>query len=147
VKFAKPTIEELRGYAKVMGYTNFDPEVFHDYYETVGWKVGNTGKPMICWQAAVRQWVRRQREWSSQPAARPSEQRSRAKRIADWEAALRDVVLAVWPHHNDREEVRRMLRAARDKYADLGRSADNRTVAEAALEIIRAREASGWGGC
>lgn len=55
-RFLKPKIEELKEYFKERG--NIDEvEVFFDYYESKGWKVGNA--PMKCWKATVRNWLRR----------------------------------------------------------------------------------------
>ena len=147
-RFTPPTVETVAAYAGALGYTDFDAGEFVDYYSEVGWLVGKTRKPMACWQAAVRQWQRRQREWGAADKAHPvpDARRRRLKLRADWDAALGETVLAVWPHHKDRVQVGRMLRAARDKYADLGRNQDGETVSDAALRVIRDREESGWGG-
>lgn len=150
-KFEKPTLDALRGYARAIHYTDFDADAFFDYYESVGWTVGKSRKPMVCWQAAIRTWRRNQTTWAADAGGAQSNNRASAakaesRRRSDWEAALRDLVLAVWPHHADRAEVGRMLRAARDKYRDLGCDKAGRTVGDAALEVIRAREENGWGG-
>lgn len=54
--FVKPSLEEVQAYCKIRG-NSIDPQAFIDYYESVGWKVGN--KPMKDWQACVRTWERR----------------------------------------------------------------------------------------
>lgn len=54
-RFTKPTIEQITFYCKERG-NNIDAQSFYDYYESVGWKVGN--KPMKDWRAAVRTWER-----------------------------------------------------------------------------------------
>lgn len=54
-RFIKPTIEQITSYCKERG-NNIDAQSFYDYYESVGWKVGN--KPMKEWRAAVRTWER-----------------------------------------------------------------------------------------
>lgn len=59
VRFVKPTIEEVRAYCRDRGNT-IDPEAFVAYYESKGWKVGNT--PMRDWKAAVITWERRRKE-------------------------------------------------------------------------------------
>jgi len=59
--FRKPTVNELRGYAREIKYTNFDADRFFDYYECCGWIVGK-GKPMKDWRAAVRNWRRMDRD-------------------------------------------------------------------------------------
>jgi len=52
-KFEKPTIEQIRSYC-LERKNNVDPEVFFDFYESKGWKVGNS--PMKDWKACVRTW-------------------------------------------------------------------------------------------
>jgi hypothetical protein len=67
--FAKPSIDELTAYAASIGFSGFDPEQFHDYYESCGWVVGRARKPMRNWQAAVRTWRRMRAEWAGAPTA------------------------------------------------------------------------------
>lgn len=57
-RFAPPTIEEVKAYIEEKNYP-VDPEAFMDFYESVGWKVGN--KSMKDWRAAVRTWARREK--------------------------------------------------------------------------------------
>lgn len=52
----RPTLEEISAYCKERN-SSVSAEHFFDYYESVGWRVGN--KPMKSWQAAVRTWERR----------------------------------------------------------------------------------------
>lgn len=54
--FQKPSIEEIQIYC-IERKNAIDPQAFYDFYESVGWKVGN--KPMKNWQAAVRTWEKR----------------------------------------------------------------------------------------
>lgn len=55
-RFKKPTIAEVEAYCKERG--NFvDAQRFIDFYESKGWKVGNTA--MKDWKAAVRTWEQR----------------------------------------------------------------------------------------
>lgn len=58
-RFTPPTPEEVAAYAKEKGYTpaQLDPERFVDYYESKGWRVGNS--PMKDWRAAARNWAAR----------------------------------------------------------------------------------------
>jgi hypothetical protein len=55
-KFKKPTIEEIKNYC-LERKNNVDANNFFDFYQTKGWKVGNS--PMKDWQACVRTWERR----------------------------------------------------------------------------------------
>lgn len=55
--FVAPTPEEVKTYCQERK-NDIDPELFHDYYEEVGWIVGKTRKPMKNWRAAVRYWER-----------------------------------------------------------------------------------------
>ena len=52
-RFVKPTIEQIEAYIKEKGY-HFDAEHFWNYYESKGWKVGNS--PMKNWKAACATW-------------------------------------------------------------------------------------------
>ena len=58
-RFSPPTLDEVRDYINEQGY-RIDAEAFIDHYQSVGWKVGQ--KPMKDWKAAVRTWVRRDKE-------------------------------------------------------------------------------------
>ena len=52
-KFKKPTIEEITEYCQERKNT-INPDEFYNYYESVGWKVGN--KPIKEWKACIRTW-------------------------------------------------------------------------------------------
>lgn len=58
-KFKKPTLEEIQAYCKERN-DNVNAEQFYDYYESIGWKVGN--KCMKDWKACVRTWERNEKE-------------------------------------------------------------------------------------
>lgn len=58
-KFVKPNISDIKEYASNNNLT-LDAELFYDYYESKGWKVGSS--PMKDWKATVRNWVRRNYE-------------------------------------------------------------------------------------
>ena len=53
IRFNKPSVDEVRAYCIERG-NSVDADVFCSFYESKGWKVGNT--PMKDWQAAVRTW-------------------------------------------------------------------------------------------
>lgn len=57
--FVRPSAEEVTAYGASIGF-QIDGAAFCDFYESKGWKVGNT--PMRSWQAAVRTWKRRPRD-------------------------------------------------------------------------------------
>ena len=57
-RFTPPTLDEVRAYVAEKGYT-FDPETFHAYYETSGWKLAN-GNQMKSWQSACVTWQKRE---------------------------------------------------------------------------------------
>lgn len=63
LRFTKPSVDEVRSYCTERN-NGVDPESFWDFYESKGWKVGNT--PMKDWQAAVRTW---EKSGSRAPAA------------------------------------------------------------------------------
>ena len=66
-RFEKPTVNDIIRYCYENNYS-IDAQAFCDYYDSVGWRVGN--KPMKDWRAAVRTWVRREQSGSNvhQPA-------------------------------------------------------------------------------
>lgn len=54
--FKAPTLEEITAYCSERN-NSVDPNTFFDYYESVGWKIGN--RSMKDWRATVRNWERR----------------------------------------------------------------------------------------
>ncbi len=54
-RFKKPTIEEINQYITEKGY-NIDAQYFFDYYESNGWKRGNT--KMASWKHTLSNWNR-----------------------------------------------------------------------------------------
>lgn len=54
-RFAPPTMENVSGYCREMGYC-IDAERFVDFYESKGWMVGKN--KMKDWKAAVRTWAK-----------------------------------------------------------------------------------------
>ena len=55
-RFTPPSVDEVRAYCFEKGYT-FDPEAFVAFYQSKGWKVGNT--PMKDWKACCVTWSKR----------------------------------------------------------------------------------------
>lgn len=58
-KFTKPTVEQVAAYCSERN-NGINAQQFVDFYASKGWKVGNT--PMKDWQAAVRNWERRDKQ-------------------------------------------------------------------------------------
>lgn len=56
-KFVKPTLQEVQDFIKTQNITNVDAEVFCNYYESNGWRIGRNA--MKNWQMAVRGWATR----------------------------------------------------------------------------------------
>lgn len=54
--FVRPSLDEVREYIQQRGSV-VNPEAFFDFYESVGWRVGN--KPMKKWHNAIGTWERR----------------------------------------------------------------------------------------
>lgn len=54
-RFVPPTLEEVASYCRERNNT-VDPQHWHDYYSSNGWKVGKN--PMKDWKSAVRTWER-----------------------------------------------------------------------------------------
>lgn len=61
-KFSPPTEEEVKKYCEI-NYPNLDYEKFYDYYSASGW-IQRNGNPMVCWQSALKVWVKRDETFS-----------------------------------------------------------------------------------
>lgn len=68
-RFVKPELHELAAYFLERGSLtcNDDAQAFMDYFIQVDWLVGKTKKPMKCWKAAVRNWMRGAANEANQP--------------------------------------------------------------------------------
>lgn len=66
--FKKPTVEEVREFCEENGY-DINPKDFVNYYDMVGWVVGNNKKKMDSWKAAVANWAKNQKEWAKEKAS------------------------------------------------------------------------------
>ncbi len=70
-RFVPPSLDEVKKFFLENGFTS-DAEAFFDYYEANGWTQGNR-KPLKKWEAAARQWERRQLEFTnSRPGSKPT---------------------------------------------------------------------------
>jgi hypothetical protein len=56
VKFTKPSIEELRAYAKEIGLPESDGDSMLEHWEGNGWK--NGANKVVCWKSTMRRWER-----------------------------------------------------------------------------------------
>ena len=61
----KPTPKQVTDYARSRGF-DLDGELFCNFYASKGWLVGKT--PMKDWQAAVRTWLRNQKQRADRPS-------------------------------------------------------------------------------
>ena len=61
-RFVAPTLDEIQEYCKEKGF-NVDAASIYDHYTANGWVQGKN-KPIKDWRAAVRQWARREDEFS-----------------------------------------------------------------------------------
>ena len=61
--FKKPNIQEIKNYCSTRK-NDIDPNVFYDFYESVGWFVGN--RKMYDWRATVRIWEYRNKQKQKQ---------------------------------------------------------------------------------
>lgn len=57
--FSPPGVQDVNDYCREQGYSSFG-ERFVDYYESIGWTVGD--KPMRDWKAAARNWQRKSQD-------------------------------------------------------------------------------------
>jgi hypothetical protein len=124
----RPTIDELRAYAKEIGFNNFDAGRFLDYWEMRGWMM-RPGIPMKSWQAAVRTWRRNQNEWSTNKEPSRHDQRDLqeiAKKHEERhlkEYADRLIAVRSWydspeqcPYGDPEEEERRLVAKIKDNF-------------------------------
>lgn len=63
--FTKPTVGEIQEYVDEIK-ANISAQTFWDFYESKGWVVGKS--PMKSWRAAVRTWMRREKDSSKKGA-------------------------------------------------------------------------------
>jgi|GEM_PF-3403115 len=97
VVFVKPEVHEVIQYTREIG-SMIDGQEFCDFYESKGWRVGNS--PMKDWKAALRQWESRrkhEREAARDDKAQRAGFHAQARQDAQWdvfreftEAAARD---------------------------------------------------------
>lgn len=66
-RFVAPSLNEVKTYFLKSNFTS-DAERFFDYYDANGWTQGK-GKPIKNWQAAARNWERRQSEFEPKAKA------------------------------------------------------------------------------
>lgn len=78
--FSPPSLDEVKDFFSKGNFTS-DPAAFFDHYEANGW-VQRVGKPIKNWQAAARQWERRQAEFASRPAMEPATKAERRTEFA-----------------------------------------------------------------
>lgn len=78
--FFPPSLDEVRDFFSKGNFTS-DPAAFFDHYEANGW-VQRGGKPIKNWQAAARQWERRQAEFAPRPAMDPATKTERRTEFA-----------------------------------------------------------------
>lgn len=60
--FTPPTLDEVKAHFKAVG-TKIDPETFHAYYESNGWKLAS-GVPVKKWQACLTTWEKRRKDFT-----------------------------------------------------------------------------------
>lgn len=79
-KFTKPEVIELQHYFHERGSPTCvdDAQAFFDHFTSNGWKVGGKGA-MKCWKAAVRNWMR----GNKNEAAKQSNRKSHTARAVD----------------------------------------------------------------
>ncbi|MDD3186730.1 MAG: hypothetical protein PHT76_15730 [Anaerostipes sp.] len=80
--FVPPTLENVMGYCQEKGY-EIDCERFIDFYSSKGWMVGKN--KMKDWKAAVRNWVRREKD-DSKPQVKSKANHNFDQRDYDFEA-------------------------------------------------------------
>ena len=69
-KFRRPSLEEVTAYCDERR-NGIDPQAFLDFYDSKGWKVGNT--PMKDWRAAIRTWESKRKTPPPTPSPKKEE--------------------------------------------------------------------------
>ena len=82
-RFQKPTVLEIQAYCTERN-NGIDAQSFFDFYESKGWKVGNT--PMKDWRAAVRTWEKRKQGEQNDGAIDYNRQNADLSKYAKFEA-------------------------------------------------------------
>lgn len=104
--FIPPTVDQVAAYLDQESITGIDPAKFIDYYQQTGWKL-SSGQAMKDWQAAIRNWHRRDLERkNTAPNADPyGNQAMVARMTAKITAESRQTELALEQpeisHHDD----------------------------------------------
>lgn len=102
-RFTPPTVTEVSDYCRENNY-NIDAQRFVDFYESKGWMVGKN--KMKDWKAAVRNWVRRQKEDNSSEKSLDEKTQKRYAKYDEW-------------HRRGLGEVDENTLKRREKYAEL----------------------------
>mgnify|MGYP003643476057 CR=1 FL=1 len=84
-RFTKPDVPELALYFHEKGSVtcNDDANSFFDYFETCGWVVGKARKPMKCWKAAVRTWMKNGKLYETNKRTSTNDKQTETRRQAE----------------------------------------------------------------
>lgn len=66
-RFSPPSLEEVKAAFSEKGFAPSEADKFMAYFESVGWVVGASRKPMKNWRGAVATWCGRMRESGVSP--------------------------------------------------------------------------------
>jgi len=72
----RPSLQDIIDFCLSNNFS-MDPEKFYNYEEAKGWKVGN--QPMKDWQAACRNWEKREQEFIIERQQKPNGRKSSTK--------------------------------------------------------------------
>lgn len=61
-EFIPPTLDEVKQYVSEKSL-DIDPQHFHDYYKSQGWKKNN-GQKVVDWKACLRTWSKNETKWN-----------------------------------------------------------------------------------
>ena len=70
-KFEKPTLLELKTAFREKGFAESEADKFLAYFDSVGWVVGASRKPMKNWRGAVATWCGKLKESGVRPKSAP----------------------------------------------------------------------------
>lgn len=76
-KFTPPTPEEVQAHCAKIGLPEIEGEKFVAYFESCGWVIGKSRKPMVSWRGAMSTWRLNWLERGGTMQAQPQTQHQR----------------------------------------------------------------------
>ena len=82
-RFVEPSLEDVRQYFFEQGeQQSTEPQRFHDYYSSNGWRVGKN--KMKCWKSSARGWISRNKSGGNNATYQPTNQQATNSNDTSW---------------------------------------------------------------